>query len=52
MEAFLTANSLFVVLGIALIIWVGLGIYLALIDRKITKLEQMVEDFVSTKTNE
>lgn len=36
---FLAENSNYVVLGIALIIWIGLGVYLLGIDKKLTKLE-------------
>ena len=42
MEAFLHNNSLFVVLGIALILWAGLAIYLFMIDKKISKIENIV----------
>lgn len=50
MEAFLHNNSLFVVLGIAIILWVGISVYLFMVDSKISKLERQVEDtFVSNK---
>lgn len=39
MEDFLHKNSMYIVLGIALIIWIGIVFYLFYIDRKITKLE-------------
>ncbi len=39
MEFFQT-NQLYVVLSIALIIWIGLFVYLFSIDRKISKLEK------------
>ncbi len=39
MEFFQT-NQLYVVLAIALIIWIGLFVYLFSMDRKISKLEK------------
>jgi CcmD family protein len=42
MEQFLHDNSLYVVLGIALILWFGLGIYMFLIDKKVSKLEKQI----------
>ncbi len=52
MENFLNNNSLFVVLGVALIIWVGLGLYLFMIDSKISKLEKVYSDFNDSNLNE
>jgi len=40
MEQFLHDNSLFVVLGIALILWFGIGIYLYVIDKRVGKIEK------------
>jgi CcmD family protein len=42
MEQFLHDNSLYVVLGIALILWFGLGFYMFSIDRKVSKLEKQI----------
>jgi len=44
MEAFLHDNSLFVVLGIAIILWLGISVYLFMVDSKISKLERQMED--------
>ncbi len=43
MEEFLHKNSMYIVLGIALIIWFGIVLYLFYIDRKITKLENEIK---------
>ncbi|MBX3044331.1 MAG: CcmD family protein [Candidatus Kapabacteria bacterium] len=42
MEAFLHDNSLFVVLGIAIILWVGIAIYMFMLDSKISRLERQI----------
>jgi CcmD family protein len=42
MVDFLHNNSIYVVLGIALILWFGIGSYLFWIDKRITKLEDEV----------
>lgn len=39
MEHFLEVNSLYVVLGIVLIIWAGLAVYLFMVEKKLNKLE-------------
>ncbi|MDX9790347.1 MAG: CcmD family protein [Candidatus Kapabacteria bacterium] len=52
MEAFLHDNALYVVLGIAIILWVGISIYLFMIDKKIGKIEQVIEDRIDLATNE
>jgi hypothetical protein len=52
MENFLHNNSLFVVLGVALIIWAGLAIYLFMIDSKITKIEKIYGDLSESNLNE
>ena len=44
MEQFLHDNAIFVVLGIALILWLGISIYLFMIDRKISTFEKQLED--------
>lgn len=44
MEAFLNDNSLYVVLGIAIILWIGIAIYMFTIDSKLGKLERQLED--------
>lgn len=52
MEEFLHKNSIYLVLGIALMIWFGLAIYLFMIDRKVTKLEKNVEYLSNSDTKE
>jgi CcmD family protein len=42
MQEFLEGNSLFVVLSIVIIIWIGISLYLFLLDRKVRKLERTV----------
>jgi CcmD family protein len=43
MEAFLHDHQLYIVLGVVLLVWVGIVIYLIRLDRKITKLENMLK---------
>ncbi len=43
MEEFLHNNSIYIVLGIALIIWFGIAIYLFMIDNKLSKLEKTIK---------
>jgi CcmD family protein len=52
MEAFLHDNSLFVVLGIAIILWLGISVYLFMIDSKISKLELQMEDSIISNNEE
>lgn len=52
MEEFLHKNSIYLVLGIALMIWFGLAIYLFIIDRKVTKLEKIVDYNLNNDTKE
>lgn len=52
MEAFLNENSLYVVLGIAIIIWVGIAIYMFTIDSKIGKIERQLEDSLAFNKDE
>jgi CcmD family protein len=52
MEAFLHDNSLFVVLGIALILWIGISIYLFMIDKKLSRIEKQIEDIGLTNRDE
>jgi CcmD family protein len=40
MYQFLEQNSLYVVMGIVLIIWIGIFIELIRLDKKITKIEK------------
>jgi CcmD family protein len=49
MEQFLHDNSLYVVLGIALILWFGIGFYILSIDKRIGKIERQIEQ---TSTND
>lgn len=44
MYDFLENNSIFVVLGIVMIIWFGIVAYLFIIDKKVTKLEKVAND--------
>ncbi len=44
MEQFLHDNAIFVVLGIVLILWLGISVYLFMIDKKITSLEKELEN--------
>ncbi len=44
MEQFLHNNAIFVVFGIALILWLGISIYLFWIDRKLSTLEKEFSD--------
>jgi CcmD family protein len=39
---FLTNNSIYVVLLITLVIWIGLGFFLFSLDGKVSKLEKVV----------
>ncbi len=43
MEAFLHDHQLYIVLGVVLLVWVGIVAYLIRLDRKITKLENMLK---------
>lgn len=52
MEEFLHNNSLYVVLGIAIIIWVGIAFYMFRLDSKISKLEKQFEDSAAININE
>lgn len=42
MYEFLVSNSIFVVLIISLIIWIGISFFLFMIDNKISKLEDII----------
>ena len=46
MTNFLTENSIFLVMIITLIIWLGISFYMIAIDKKISKLER---DFTHLK---
>jgi CcmD family protein len=50
MENFLHNNSIYLVLMIAIMIWIGIAIYIFVIDRKINKLEKDF-DLINTKNN-
>ncbi len=41
---FLHDNSIFVVLGITLIIWTGIVTYMMSLDKKVKKLEELNEE--------
>ncbi len=51
MEQFLHDNSLYVVLGIALILWFGIGFYLFSIDKRVGKIERQIEQKVTTDSD-
>jgi hypothetical protein len=42
MTEFLTNNSIYLVLTITLIIWIGLAITIFNLDRKVTRLENII----------
>jgi CcmD family protein len=44
MESFLHDHAIYVVLGIALILWLGISLYIFLVDKKLNRLEQQVAD--------
>ncbi len=44
MEEFLSQNSIYVVLAIVLIIWIGIFGYVVKLDRKISQLERTIND--------
>ena len=37
-------NKIFVVIGVLSIILIGIGVYMFVIDRKLTKIEKKIED--------
>ncbi len=43
MIPFLTANAMYVVLITALVIWVGVGVYLQRVDARLRELESRIE---------
>lgn len=51
MYDFLVNNSIFVVLIIALIIWLGISFFLIIIDKKISKIEALINDKKEFKNN-
>lgn len=51
MYDFLVNNSIFVVLIIALIIWLGISLFLITIDKKISKIEALINDKKEFKNN-
>ncbi len=51
MYDFLVSNSIFVVLIIALIIWFGISLFLLVIDKKISKLEALINKNEELKNN-
>lgn len=44
METFMTENSIYVVLIIAVMIWLGFSLYLLMIDKKISNIEKTIEN--------
>lgn len=51
MENFLHNNSIYLVLLIAIMIWIGIAIYIFVIDKKINKLEKDF-DLLNTKNSD
>lgn len=51
MEEFLTHNQLFIVLIVALIVWLGLIIYLFNIDKKIAIIERKIQNMSNNNEN-
>jgi CcmD family protein len=43
MEEFLSANQMYIVLGVVLLVWVGIAAYLIRLDRKVTELENRMQ---------
>jgi len=43
MVEFLNTNQLYIVLGVVLLIWSGIVVYLFRLDRKITELEKLMK---------
>lgn len=48
---FLEQNTLYIVLIISLMIWLGIFIYIMFVDKKITRLEKMVLIDSKSKTD-
>jgi len=46
---FLEQNTLYIVLIISLMIWLGIFLYIFMVDKKISKLEKMI--LIDNKTN-
>lgn len=42
MESFLVKNAIYVVLGVALIVWAGIAWYLTRLDSKVEALEKRI----------
>lgn len=49
---FLVQNSVYVVLIIATMIWLGIGSFLSVIDKKISKLEKITNLNSESRSNE
>lgn len=43
MKEFLEQNTYYIVMLISIIIWIGIGIYLFILDKKITNLEELIK---------
>jgi CcmD family protein len=43
MVEFLSANQLYIVLGVVLLIWVGIVIYLFRLEKKLSELEKTIK---------
>ena len=44
MQEMMNQNTLYVIMTVILVIWFGLAFYLFTLDRKVSKLEQTVND--------
>lgn len=52
MENFLSENSIYIVLLIALILWLGIASYLYVLDSKLIKLEKQIKNINNEGNNE
>jgi CcmD family protein len=43
MEEFLSANQMYIVLGVVLLVWAGIAAYLIRLDKKVTELENRMK---------
>lgn len=43
MEKFLTENQMYIVLGVVLLVWIGIAVYLFRLDKRVTELENITK---------
>ncbi len=43
MQSFMIENTLWIIMSIILVIWIGIVIYMMSVDRKVKKLEKLVK---------